>query len=101
MTEVKYKCGQHGMQPVIEIILPENTYILDCGCIYSANYHGSSYRIKTSCCDKCGFIIKGTCLLVSNYTAEFYHIECAKDLGIIDKGKIIDIDEYPDWKHSD
>lgn len=97
MTEIKYKCDQHGFQPVDELILPGNTYILNCGCIYSASYHGNVSRLKTECCDKCGFVIKDTCLIVSGYSTKFYHVECAKNLGVIENAKIINIDEYPDY----
>lgn len=97
MTYVEYKCDQHGFQYVDEVILPGNIYILNCGCVYSLNIHGSNCRIKTSCCDKCGLIIIDTCLVTSNYSTKFYHIDCAKDLGIIEKGRIVNIDEYPDY----
>ncbi len=97
MTNVRYKCDQHGLQSVDELILPGKIYILNCGCIYKTSLHGDDYRIKTACCDKCGFIIKDTCLIISDYTTKFYHVECAKNLGIIEKGRIMNIDEYPDY----
>lgn len=97
MTDVKYMCQQHGLQYVDEMILPGNLYILNCGCVYSASYHGSNYRIKTPCCDKCGLIIIDTCLITSGGNTRFYHVDCAKELGVIENGKIIKIDEYPDY----
>jgi len=97
VTEITYKCCHHGLQPVNKLILPGNIYILNCGCIYKASYHGSNYRIKTSYCDKCGFIIKDICLISADYTTKFYHIECAKGLEIKD-GKIMNIDEYPNYE---
>jgi hypothetical protein len=97
MTDIKYDCEQHGLQNVDEMILPRNMYVLSCGCIYSANYHGSAYRIKTKCCDRCRIVIEGTCVISLDGSAKYYHINCAKDLGVI-KGKIMNIDEYPDYK---
>ena len=91
MTEISYICKKHGIQTVDEMILPYNIHILNCGCIY-----GRNYRIKTGCCDKCGFVIEGLCLITSDI--RFYHIECAKGMGKIENGKIMDIDEYPDFK---
>jgi hypothetical protein len=43
-------------------------------------------------------LIEDTCLMISNCSTKFYHIDCAKDLGVIEKGVVINIDEYPDFE---
>lgn len=96
MTEIFYKCGRHGYQKVARILFPDLHFELDCGCIYSANLHGSWYRLKTHRCDRCDEPIKDTCMAVFGYMTKYYHIECAKGLGNIENGKIVDINKYPE-----
>lgn len=96
MTEIFYKCDKHVCQQVARILFPDFNFELECGCIYSANLHGSRYRIKTYTCDKCDKTIKDKCMVIFGYSTEYYHIECANELGNIKDGKIVDINKYPE-----
>lgn len=40
--------------------------------------------------------IKDTCMVIFGYSIKYYHIECAKELGNIKDGKIVDINKYPE-----
>ena len=99
MTEMFYRCDKHGYQKVARILFPDLHFELDCGCIYSANLHGSWYRLKTYTCDKCDKPIRDTCMAIFGYRTEYYHIECAKTLGKIENGKIVDINKYPESEY--
>ena len=97
MTEIFYKCDKHGYQQAVRILFPDFDFELECGCIYSANLHGCRYRKKTYTCDKCDKPIKDTCIAISGYRTKYYHIECAKTLGKIENGKIVDINKYHEY----
>lgn len=96
MTDIFYKCGKHDYQKVTRILLPDLDFELECGCIYSANLHGSWYRKKTYTCDKCDKPIKDICMAIFGYRTSYYCLECIKTLEKIENGKIIDINNYPE-----
>lgn len=74
------------------MLIPSNLYFLGCGCIYC-----NANRIKAVHCDKCEKPIAAMCIALIPYGTGFYHVECAKELDYIEKGKVIDINSYPEY----
>ena len=81
-TEMKCWCttdkGGHGLQNVQSVLVPENLYYLECGCIYEFNEKENVFKLLRPYVQKCvicGKNIDGETVLINN--TEAWCMKCA------------------------
>lgn len=71
--------GNHGFQNVQSILVPENLYYLECGCIYEIDGTNNIFkrlRPHSQRCAKCGVVVDGKKVLTNG--KETWCIECSE-----------------------